>query len=160
MCRLGRCRIIRMAKGYLYRRLADFVEGRELGIVFDAPMDVLVQREPLRTRQPDIFYLNFERIGISGREELTGLPFVECPIDLAVEVLSPSNTARELQARLEDYNRIGILECWLVNPTAQTVEIINLTGEEPVPAAIFGAEDTLASGLLEGFTLELRELFR
>ena len=39
----------------LDRRLAAFVENQGLGVVFPVPMDVLILREPLRTRQPDIF---------------------------------------------------------------------------------------------------------
>ena len=56
-------------------RLRSFVNERELGVVLPAPVDLLVQREPLRTRQPDILYLSADRTGIRGRNQLEGLQF-------------------------------------------------------------------------------------
>ena len=81
-------------------RLRSYVNERELGVVLPAPVDLLIQREPLRTRQPDILYLNAERTGIRGRADLQALQFRELPPDLVVEVLSPSNTRREIESRL------------------------------------------------------------
>ena len=59
-------------------RLGSFVNERELGVVLPAPLDLLIQREPLCTRQPDILYLSAERTGINGRAQLRGLQFLEC----------------------------------------------------------------------------------
>ena len=47
-------------------RLRSFVNDRDLGVVLPAPVDLLIQRDPLRTRQPDVLYLNAERTGIRG----------------------------------------------------------------------------------------------
>jgi Uma2 family endonuclease len=55
------------------RRLEDFVEAQGLGIVLAAPLDLLVRREPLRVRQPDILYLNGDRTGLRSRRDIRGI---------------------------------------------------------------------------------------
>ena len=140
-------------------RLKAFVEERGLGVVFAAPVDLLVQRDPLRTRQPDILYLNAERTGIRGAAELRGLQYLETPPDLVVEVLSPSNSRRDIEERLSDYRGIGVLECWLVSPEAETIEVLRLSTEQALTQAIFGIDDTLSSEVLSDFTLITRDIF-
>jgi Uma2 family endonuclease len=114
----------------------------------------------LRTRQPDILYLSAERTGIRGLAELQGLQFLEVPPDLVVEVLSPSNTRRDIEGKLEDYQRIGVKECWLVSPEAETTEVVSLSVEGAKAVDIFGVNDSLRSPVLGDFTLNLREVFR
>ena len=109
--------------GEVYWKLRDFIEPRGLGVVLFAPLDLLIQREPLRTRQPDVLYLSAERTGVKGRRELRGMQVLEVAPDIVVEVLSPSNSRRDTQEKLEDYRRLGVLECWLVSPEAETMEV-------------------------------------
>ena len=140
--------------------LSNFVVGKDIGVVLAAPVDLLIQREPLRTRQPDILYLNAERTGIRGRAELKGLQFLEIPPDLVVEILSPSNTRRDLEGKLADYLAIGVLECWLVSPEAETLEVVRLSAQGTEVVDIIGVDGSLRSGILEEFTLDLGEVFR
>ena len=141
-------------------RLREFVDERDLGVVLTAPVDLLVQREPLRTRQPDILYLSAQRSGIRGRAELRGLQFLEIPPDLVVEVLSPSNTRRDLEDKLEDYRKVGVLECWLVSPEAETIEVLSFSDEGTRVIDVFSIDGSLQSPVLPEFTLDLREVFR
>ena len=141
------------------RRLTDFVEAKDLGIVLFAPLDLLVSREPLRVRQPDVLFLNAIRTGIRGRRELRGMQVLEVAPDIVVEVLSPSNSRRDTQEKLEDYRRLGVLECWLVSPEAETVEVLSLGPEGISTDAVFSRNDTLVSVVLQGFELPLQEVF-
>ncbi len=144
----------------IFLRLDNFVDERDLGVVLFAPVDLLIQREPLRTRQPDILYLSAERTGIRGIAELRGLQFLEIPPDLVVEVLSPSNTRRDLEGKLSDYREMGVRECWLVSPEAETLEVVGLSGQGTEVIDIIGVDGSLRSGILEEFTLDLGEVFR
>ena len=140
--------------------ISNFVEGTDIGVVLAAPVDLLIQRTPLRTRQPDILYLSRERTGIRGRAELRGLQFLEVPPDLVVEVLSPSNTRHDIENKLADYQRIGVKECWLVSPEAETIEVLSLSAEESRVTGIFGIDGSLQSRVLGDFSLNLKEVFR
>jgi len=145
--------------GEIYVSLRRFVKERNLGVVLAAPVDVMIQREPLRTRQPDILYLSAERSGIRGRIQLRAMPVLEMVPDLVVEVLSASDTRREMGEKLEDYVKIGVRECWLVSPEAETIEVLRLSPQGAETVNIFGIAGTLSSEVLEGFTLTLLEVF-
>ncbi|MDP6549377.1 MAG: Uma2 family endonuclease [Dehalococcoidia bacterium] len=143
----------------IFLRLTSFVEDRGLGVVLVAPVDLMIQRAPLRTRQPDVLYLSAERSGIKGRADLHGLQYLEMAPDLVVEVLSPSNNRRDIEDKLADYRRIGVRECWLVSPEAETFEVLSLSAEEASTSAIFGVDGTLRSEILDDFTLQIGDVF-
>ena len=131
----------------------------ELGIALTAPYDVLIQRDPLRVRQPDIMVVNAELTGITRPADLVGLPYLEYPPLLVVEVLSPSNSLRDVEQRLEDYCSIGVPECWLSRFPSRTIEVLRLTPDAAVSVATYGMGDTLRSEVLPGFALPVHDVF-
>jgi len=132
--------------------VAPHVIKHELGEVLFAPADVLVQREPLRTRQPDLIFLSTERAGITG-QTVEGAP------DLVIEILSPSNTRANIEGKLADYALIGVKECWLVSPEARTVEVLTLAEGKWQRASLHGLGDSIQSSVLVGLELEVSQLF-
>ena len=140
-------------------RLRNFVKERGMGLAITAPYDILIQREPLRTRQPDILVVNAELTGVTSPADLVGQPFLELPPLLVVEVFSPSNSRREIDERLADYRSIGVPECWLVNFPTRSVEVLRLTAEAATTTAIFGMGDMLSCEVLPGFTLPITDIF-
>ena len=145
--------------GVISRRMSLFVEERELGIVLIAPRDVLIRRDPLRVRQPDILYLSDVRAGVRRPADLVGQSRLETPPDLVVEVLSPSNTRRQVEEKLADYRSIGVLECWLADFPARTVTVLRLGADAAVSVAVYGMGDTLRSEALPGFALAVADIF-
>ena len=57
--------------------------------------------------------VNEELTGIARPSDLVGLRFLEQPPLLVVEIMSPSDTRREIEEKVLDYRNIGVLECWL-----------------------------------------------
>ena len=53
-------------------RCHEFSRTSRLGVFLHAPLDLVIQRSPLRVRQPDIMFLNSERTGIRNRSDLEG----------------------------------------------------------------------------------------
>ncbi len=105
------------------RLLDDFITSKQLGVVLQAPADIVVQREPVRTRQPDLFFLRKERGG--NPEQFRQLKCLEIPPDIAIEVVSPSEEETErLERKLSDYHRIGVSEVWIVYPEGRAVEVL------------------------------------
>ena len=140
-------------------RLKPFVDGPGLGLVVTAPYDVLIQRNPLRVRQPDIMVVNAALTGISRPADLIGRPFLESPPLLVIEIISPNNTRRHIAEKLADYRSIGVSECWLVNFPARTIEVLRLSPDAAAPAATYGMADTLQSQALPGFALPIADIF-
>ena len=136
----------------LFRMLDRFVTEHQLGEVLFAPLDVLVQRTPLRTRQPDLLFVSTERVAILA-EIVDGAP------DLVVEILSPSNTRADIENKLDDYSRIGVRECWLVSSEARTIEVLELSGGNWTRVGLFGLGDQVESNVLAGLAFAVEELF-
>ncbi len=139
--------------------LHPFLAESGLGIALTAPYDVLIRREPLRVRQPDMLVINAELTGINRPADLVGLPFLEKPPLLVVEVLSPSNTRRDIEQRLSDYRSIGVPECWLARFPTRSVEVLRMGPDAAVTVATYGMGDTLRSEVLPGFVLPIADIF-
>lgn len=139
--------------------LQPFLRENGLGIVLTAPYDVVISRTPLRVRQPDILVVNEALTGITRPADLAGLPHLQSPPLLVVEVLSPSNTQRDIEERLADYRSIGVPECWLASFATRTIQVLRLTADEVETVATFGLGNVLRSEVLPGFELAVDDVF-
>jgi Uma2 family endonuclease len=137
----------------LFVKLDSLMRALRLGRVFLAPLDIVIRRDPLRTRQPDVMFISNARRSIIGRQVIEGGP------DLVIEILSPSNTRRELVEKLQDYQRIGVREAWLVSPQAQTIEVLQLSVERIERLGLYGLSDTIASLVLPELRLTVNDIF-
>jgi Uma2 family endonuclease len=88
--------------------------------VFGSSLSLLISREPLTCRAPDIAVYSRERIALDENEIFCSAP------DLIVEVISPPETKRRKERKLAYYARIGVPEVWIVSPQGQTVEVRRL----------------------------------
>ena len=95
-----------------------------MGLVLYVPVDVMIRKNPLRTRQPDLLYISFEQLQRYGLNEIEELPFFDVAPDLVVEIVSPSESPRQVADKLADYQRIGVQECWLVRSAEGTIEVV------------------------------------
>ena len=136
----------------LTMRLHQFVSEHQLGEVLFAPLDVVIQRQPLRTRQPELLFVTSEKGSRLGQ-------IVEEAPDLVVEILSPSNTRKDLEDKLADYGRLGVDECWLVSPEARTVEVLRLDQQSLKRTSIHGLGDQIQSDVISGLSLAVGDLF-
>ena len=148
----GPTRQHQIISGNVYRPVHSFVSDGELGEVLYAPVDVVVQRDPLRVRQPDLLFVSQARADILG-ERIEGGP------DLVVEIISPSNTWADIESRLADYASINVRECWLVYPQIHAAELLRQEGGEWRRAYIRGAGERLESAVLPGLELEIADFF-
>ena len=86
--------------------------------------------------------------------------FVPTMPDLAVEVLSPSNTMPELRRKVRVYLRHGAALVWLVNTEEKTVEVWRKITDDELTSETVGADGVLnGEPVLPGFTLALDSLF-
>lgn len=143
----------------LYSPINNHVTRYRLGVVLYAPLDVMIRRSPLQTRQPDVLYISMERIRKYGFDSIQNVPFLEFPPDLAVEIISPSESAHHIQEKLKDYQIIGVSECWLVRARQQTVEVIQLTTDTVQSIGIFKNSETIESKILPQLALSVNTIF-
>jgi Uma2 family endonuclease len=90
------------------------------------------------------------------RKELKDAKVIPIIPDIAVEVLSPSETPGMIHRKLKQYFAAGVKEAWLIDPASREVEIWN---SPALPDRALEMGDALTSALLPGFSLALAELF-
>lgn len=143
----------------VFTPLSNYVETEDLGIVLFAPVDVILQRQPLRTRQPDVLFIHRDKLSGTGFDAIEELQILEIVLDLTVEVLSSSDPERVLSGKLSDYQRIGVKECWLVSREARSVEVLQLTNEQSQSLGHFGLGESIRSEVLSDFQLTVEAIF-
>ncbi len=131
--------------------LRDFVSPRKLGII-TAP-DGMMRLAPGVFRAPDIAFIARNHI---PKGPLSEKSLAEVIPDLAVEVLSPSNTKAEMALKRREYFKAGVRLVWEVDPRSKTVAVF----EAPERSIVLDASMTLDGGsVLPGFALPLGDLF-
>lgn len=125
--------------------------------VLTAPRDVLIRRDPLRVRQPDVSLITRERL-LRGPSPDDPAPLPIGP-ELVVEVLSPSDTRAARAAKLEDYRVAGVDECWIVAPGPRTVEVLRLNAGRIESAALYGKEQEVVSLVFPGLLVPVTTIF-
>ena len=132
--------------GYEFVRLVK----QGLGMVFHS-IDVVLS--PHNTFRPDLIFVSTERAHVITHANIQGAP------DLVVEIRSPSTASLDETTKRELYERYGVREYWLADPEEQTVTVLLLGESGYEVAGIYARGDTLTSPTLEGFSINLNEIF-
>ena len=104
--------------------------------------------------QPDLLFVSRDRAHLlAGGDNVRGAP------DLVVEILSPATAERDRGYKRALYGKHGVMEYWVVDPSAETVWIHRLQGRALVVAQTLHRGQTLRSSLLPGFGLDLEDVF-
>ena len=133
-------------------RMSFFAEQNDLGEVYFAPFDVVLSEHD--TVQPDLLFISRERSHIITEDNVQGAP------DLVVEIRSPSTARQDWTVKRDLYERHGVREYWLVDPEAATISVLLLCDGKFEVAGVYGIGDTLTATALDGFSVELADLFR
>jgi Uma2 family endonuclease len=135
-------------------RLSQYVREHQLGIVLDAPLDVVFgEGDEREVAQPDILYISNERREIIHEEQIRGAP------DLLIEILSPSTADYDRHYKRTLYARHGAAEYWLVDPDSQTIEVLTLGKRGYRRAELYTGDQRLRSPLLPEFAVQPAEIF-
>lgn len=133
------------------RMLGDFADEHELGFILGA--DGIARLAPGLVRIPDVSFVSWNRV---GERRVPDGPMLDLAPDLAVEILSPSNTAKEMKDKLDDYFRTGVELVWYVEPRSRTIDVYT----SPTDKRTLNENDTLDGGtVLPGFTIPVAEIF-
>jgi Uma2 family endonuclease len=129
-------------------KLMTYLEANHLGLVAEE-MDFRLA--PDTVRNPDVAFVT--------AQHLTTIDLDRSPVDgapaLAVEVISPSNTAQDIAKKTQQYLRSGCQIVWIVYPSLRLVEIHSASGVRQMKEP----ESLNVETLLPGFSLSLRYVF-
>ncbi len=122
--------------------LKAWVRPRRLGKTGIAPIDMVLT--PHRATQPDVVFISKERLGII-QQRIMGAA------DLVAEVISPESRRRDRMDKRDLYEQHGVREYWLIDPEAQTVEVLYLESGEYQLVGRWHPGQRARSRLLKGF---------
>ena len=139
--------------GGLAGRLWQHTNPPKLGSILTGDPGFILARDPDRVRAPDVAFISAARVpqGDLRRRFMEGAP------DLAVEVVSPSDTAHEVHAKALEWLRGGARLVWVLFPQTRTVMVYRPEHE----VALLTEDDVLTGDpVVPGFAVPVRELFQ
>ena len=123
-----------------------------IGRAFAAETGFILRRNPDTVRAPDASFVAGDRLP----EGELPVGYLELAPDLAVEVASPSDSARDIQKKVADWLQAGTRLVWVIYPATRsaTVHVSDDQFEE------VSEEGTLlGEHVIPGFACDLSELF-
>lgn len=134
--------------------LTNWSDATGLGYVLHVPGLVFAEDDDVI---PDVVWVTRDRF-LSITDDKGH--FSEAP-ELVVEVLSPgrANEFRDRQAKLDLYDRRGVLEYWIVSWERRLVDVYRREADALGLTATLTEGDTLTSPLLPGFSAPVAGLF-
>jgi Uma2 family endonuclease len=123
----------------------------EEGKVYVAPLDVYLDDD--NVVQPDVLWIGPASRCEIGEKHLSGAP------DLVVEVLSPSTAQRDKITKFRLYEKHGVREYWIVDPTAQYIEVFNREETRFQLEGIFAPGETFPSKVLFERAVDVSVIF-
>lgn len=131
--------------------LANFVDDRGLGFVLGE--QALLRLTVGRVRAPDVSFIKADQVPCG---EFPDEPIAGLTPTLAVEVMSPGNTKREMERKLDEYFASGAEAMWYVYPDRREVDVYSRRHDIRTLKAV----DSLDGGsVLPGFSVSVSELF-
>jgi Uma2 family endonuclease len=134
-------------------QLAQFLDPIRFGRAW---VEMVFDFRPVfdRQRRPDVAFISSERWPVDRPVPQTAA--WKIVPELAIEIVSPTNPAGEMDAKVEEYFFVGVSKVWVVYPKTRRIYVY----DSPTSVRIVTRGETLADdALLPGFRLNLDEFF-
>ena len=105
--------------GRLIRRLGNVAEEQGLGTVVGTDSGVWIERDPDTVLEPDVAYFSTERMPLDA--DVPG--YAQVVPDIVAEVVSPSDTSREVAGKAAMWINAGVRLVWVVWPETKMIEV-------------------------------------
>lgn len=133
--------------------VGSFIRRHNLGRAISGDPGLRIRHDPDLVLAPDFAFTRRERL----TSEQPDRAFITIMPDFVVEILSPSERAGRVSAKIQTYLAAGVELVWIIDPEERTVAIYAASGT----VQFLRQADTLDGGdLLPGFSLPVSELFR
>ena len=137
--------------GNLHRLIATHTHVTKSGITLFAPYDIVFSDYDVV--EPDLMYFSRERYA-----EVVTEKNAQGPPNLVVEILSPGTRRRDEGLKRRLYERMGVDEYWIVDPSAENVRVYR------GPSGAYGTtrfsrNDAIVTDLLPGLEISLADVF-
>lgn len=128
------------------------IKANKLGVVCAAETGFLLAQDPDTVRAPDIGFVNRERVEKAGVVK----SFWIGPPDLAVEVVSPGDTVKEVEEKVSEWLEAGTRMVWVVSPKFHTITVYRSLTD----ITLLTDKDTLdGDDVVPGFQIKVADIF-
>ena len=142
-----------MLNARLSRVIGGFVFDRQIGEYF-LNTGFILSQGPDEVRGPDQAFVSNERMAAFPPPERG---FWAVAPDLVVEIVSPGDTAEELNQKVSEYLAVGVRLIWVFYPKTEVVQVYR----SPVSLEILHGDETLrGEDVLPGFELPLEQVWK
>lgn len=132
--------------------LRTYAHAGKFGRVAGADGAFILSRDPYTVRIPDASFVRIDRLPPPEQRRR----FLELAPDLAVEVISPSDSANDVQAKVREYLDAGVQLIWVVHPIQRTVTVY---GADRNARVLYEDEILDGGDVLPGFAMTVADIF-
>jgi Uma2 family endonuclease len=132
---------------WLGELLGAYIRRGELGRLLGEPFLMKLPDEPA-ARSPDLFFVRQSRLGLVQSKYLDGAA------DIAIEVVSPESRSRDEVHKRTEYERGGVGEYWLLDPSKEEAIFHRLDSRGRFQEAERGSDLIYTTALLPEMRLE------
>jgi Uma2 family endonuclease len=132
--------------------LVRYVTANQLGAVYAAETGFILRRNPDTVRAPDVAFIRQQRVQEVG--DVAGY-WPGAP-DLAIEVVSPSDSYAEVEEKVFEWLEAGTLMVLVVNPRRRSVTVYRSLAD----IIVLTQNDALDGGdVVPGWTMPVKDIF-
>jgi Uma2 family endonuclease len=159
VCEIVEGTLVEKTMGYEESRVAGFIltflnlylMRKNIGLA--AGPDATLKLTTGLVRIPDASFVSWSKL--PGRKH-PKVPVPQLALDLAVEVLSRSNSKAEMTRKVREYFDAGVRLVWVIDARKRTARIFT----SPTQSTLLKDGEALDGGdILPGFSLQLKDLF-
>jgi Uma2 family endonuclease len=138
-------------QGKVYFLIMSYLQQNRIGRVM-VESGTVTERDPDTVRGPDISFYSKDRLPLDMRV----VGYHDKSPDLCVEVISPSNSKKELREKINEYFLAGVKMVWVIDPEDRSIIILRAPDEG---RTLF--DDAIVDGgdVLPGFSCKVSDLF-
>ncbi len=137
----------------LFRALDRHVSERELGRMWLAPLDVVLDAGRSLIVQPDLLFISNAR-EVIVQDRVRGAP------DLVIEVLSPNPRVGRTVEHIAWFTAYGVRECWWVDTTRRDVTVMSFERRRVQARRTYAATEPIVSRVLPEWSMTLDEVLQ
>ena len=142
-----------LVEGLVYNKLQNHCQAHDVGHVWPGTLGFQCFPDaPNKVRKPESSFVRKERFAHEHLAE----GFLSIAPDLAAEVVSPGDSAYEVDQKVEEYLGAGVALVWVVNPESRIVEVHRKDG---TVSKLRERDDLTGEDAIPGFRCRISELF-
>lgn len=133
----------------LFRQIDRAIKNA--GELFYAPIDLYIDEK--NVFQPDLVYLSADHVASITERGIEG------PVDLIIEIISPSSIFSDRNQKKKKYIAFGVREYWIVDPANRTLEVYTPEAGEDLPILFLSGSGQVKSSVISSLEFQLQEIF-